>query len=68
MEFQSTKTIRNEEGKIITIKKYTYVRDRKEGEIRGSKNLRFARRNKVRAMKAAGHLKGDNRKWESMMK
>lgn len=32
--------------------------------IKGSKAKRYARRLKVAAMKAAGHLKGDNRHFE----
>jgi hypothetical protein len=31
------------------------------GEIKGKINLKAAKRRKVKAMKAAGHLKGDNR-------
>lgn len=63
MDFQSTETIRDEKGKITGVKKFTYVRPKEDGEISGKLNLRFAKREKVRAMKAADHPKGDNRPW-----
>lgn len=38
-----------------------YVRE--EPKTKGKRNCRFAKRQKVAAMKAAGHFKGDNREF-----
>ncbi len=38
-----------------------YRRPKVDGEVKGKSNLRHAKRLKVRYMKNAGHLRGDNR-------
>jgi len=43
------------------LKTATYVKPKVEGEVKGKLNRKHAARQKVRAMQAAGHFKGDNR-------
>lgn len=42
-----------EKGKVIKEHACTYVRPKRDGEIKGKLNLKFAKRQRVKAMKAA---------------
>lgn len=46
-------------GKLLNFA--IYVKPKAEGEVKGKLNRKHAARQKVRAMQAAGHFKGDNR-------
>jgi hypothetical protein len=59
--FKSKWAVKSEDG---TIKWYSRtLRNPPTDEPKGAKAKRFARRQKIRAMKEAGHLRGDNTPW-----
>ena len=60
--FRSKWPVKDKDGKITWYSRT--LRNKPDDRPKGAKAIRFAKRQKVAAMKAAGHLRGDNTPWE----
>lgn len=66
--FESRKPIVDKNYKRTGSRTFTYRRPPRDGEVKGKANCRAAKRQKVLAMKAAGHFRGDNRPFVEVVK
>lgn len=58
--------VENSKGEVVRVRRGAgpYVRPKEEGEVKGARNKRWAKRQKIARMKAEGHERGNNTKFE----